>query len=46
MHVAQRAVTAMGGTIGIDSTPGEGTAIWFKLPKSLSVNNDSGTTSV
>ncbi len=36
MHVAQRAVTAMGGTIGIDSEVGQGTAVWFKLPRFMS----------
>lgn len=35
MHVAQRAVTAMGGEIGIESELGQGTLVWFKLPKSL-----------
>lgn len=37
MHVAQRAVTAMGGSIGIDSTPGQGTSVWFRLPKFLPI---------
>lgn len=46
MHVAQRAVTAMGGSIGIDSTPGQGTAVWFKLPKFLPISSDSGMTPV
>lgn len=39
MHVAQRAVGAMGGSIGIDSTLGQGTAVWFKLPKALLETN-------
>lgn len=33
LHVAYRAVTAMGGRIGIDSTPGHGTTVWFRLPR-------------
>lgn len=33
LHVAQRAVTAMGGSIGINDAHGEGAAIWFRLPR-------------
>jgi signal transduction histidine kinase len=32
LHVAYRAVTAMGGSIGIESTSGRGTMVWFRLP--------------
>lgn len=35
LHVAQRAVTAMGGSIGIDSSLSQGAAIWFRLPRDL-----------
>lgn len=40
MHVAQRAATALGGSIGIESAPGEGTEVWFKLPRYLSGESD------
>lgn len=45
MHVAHRAITAMGGSIGIDSMPGEGTSIWFKLPRAPSCEIDTESTS-
>ena len=32
LTVAQQLVEAMGGTIGLDSAPGEGTTVWFTLP--------------
>jgi signal transduction histidine kinase len=35
LHVAQRAVTAMGGSIGINSSLGQGAAIWFRLPRDI-----------
>jgi two-component system, OmpR family, sensor histidine kinase SenX3 len=44
MHVAQRAVTAMGGTIGIKSILGQGTSVWFRLPKSLSAESNAANT--
>lgn len=33
LHVANRAVTAMGGSIDIESQPGHGTMVWFRLPR-------------
>lgn len=43
MHVAQRAVTAMGGSIGIHSEPGKGTTVWFKLPSTTQSTADEAT---
>ena len=33
LHVAYRAVTAMGGSIGIESELGHGAMVWFRLPR-------------
>lgn len=32
LSICQRMVTAMGGTIGFDSTPGRGSRFWFTVP--------------
>ena len=32
LSICKRAVEAHGGTIGIDSVPGEGTTVWFTIP--------------
>lgn len=33
LNIAQRAVTVMGGSIGINDTHGQGAEIWFRLPR-------------
>ena len=33
LAIVQRAVTRMGGTLGLDSEPGKGTTFWFDLPR-------------
>ena len=32
LGIARRIVTALGGTMGVDSTPGKGSTFWIKLP--------------
>ncbi len=31
--IVQRAVTAQGGTVGVESRPGKGSVFWFRLPR-------------
>lgn len=37
LGIARRLVHAMGGTIGVESEPGEGSVFWFSLPANKSV---------
>lgn len=41
LAIARRIATAMGGEIGVESAPGEGSCFWLRLP--LAMAKDSGT---
>jgi signal transduction histidine kinase len=36
LRIANHAVLSMGGTIGVESEPGKGSAFWFELPRTVS----------
>jgi signal transduction histidine kinase len=33
LYIARAYVEAMGGTIGVRSSPGKGASFWFRLPR-------------
>ncbi len=35
LSISKRLIEAMGGSIGVDSTPGQGSCFWFSLPLNL-----------
>ena len=39
LRIANHAVLAMGGTIGVESEPGKGSILWFELPRNVSARS-------
>ena len=39
LTIVQRAVTAQGGTAGVESEPGQGSLFWFTLPRTVKPRN-------
>ena len=33
LAIVEKAIQRMGGRVGVDSTPGQGSCVWFELPK-------------
>jgi signal transduction histidine kinase/DNA-binding response OmpR family regulator len=44
LAISRQLVTAMGGTLGVQSSPGRGSTFWFSLPMELAVEGDVSST--